>query len=91
MGGAISDALYRRAGSLWAKKLLITGCGILTGVFLLAIGLTDPTNRSTMFGLVAGAAIFIEAGNGANFSLVPHVHPYGELFHICRSLSTIAS
>jgi NNP family nitrate/nitrite transporter-like MFS transporter len=29
-----------------------------------------------MFGLIAGMAFFLEAGNGANFSLVPHVHPH---------------
>ena len=28
-----------------------------------------------MFGLVAGLAFFLEFGNGANFALVPHVHP----------------
>lgn len=29
-----------------------------------------------MFGLIAGMAFFLEAGNGANFALVPHVHPH---------------
>lgn len=29
-----------------------------------------------MFGLIAGMAVFLEAGNGANFALVPHVHPH---------------
>ena len=27
-------------------------------------------------GLVSLMAVFLEAGNGANFSLVPHVHPH---------------
>jgi MFS transporter, NNP family, nitrate/nitrite transporter len=29
-----------------------------------------------MFGLTAGMAFFLEAGNGANYALVPHVHPH---------------
>jgi MFS transporter, NNP family, nitrate/nitrite transporter len=29
-----------------------------------------------MMGLIAGMAIFLESGNGANFALVPHVHPH---------------
>lgn len=29
-----------------------------------------------MFGLIAGLAFFLEASNGANFALVPHVHPF---------------
>lgn len=29
-----------------------------------------------MMGLIAGMAFFLEAGNGANFALVPHVHPH---------------
>jgi len=35
----------------------------------------DPHNTNTMFGLIAGMAFFLEAGNGANFALVPHVNP----------------
>jgi NNP family nitrate/nitrite transporter-like MFS transporter len=29
-----------------------------------------------MFGLIAGFAFFLEGGNGINYALVPHVHPY---------------
>jgi len=29
-----------------------------------------------MFGLVAGLAAFMDASNGANFAVVPHVHPF---------------
>jgi len=74
-GGLISDAIYPKTG-VWGKKFLIHGLAIMTGVFQIAIGLTDSHNKSTMFGLIAGMAFFLEAGNGANFSLVPHVHPY---------------
>ena len=27
-------------------------------------------------GLIAGMAFFLEAGNGVNYALVPHVHPF---------------
>jgi NNP family nitrate/nitrite transporter-like MFS transporter len=75
MGGLISDALYPRLG-VWGRKLFLHGLAIITGVFLIAIGLTNPKTHNNMFGLVAGMALFLEAGNGANFALVPHVHPY---------------
>ena len=75
LGGAISDVIYPRAG-VWGKKYWVHSLGIITGAFLIAIGLTDPKNQHTMFGLIAGMAFFLEAGNGANFSLVPHVHPF---------------
>lgn len=77
LGGVISDTLYNLCGrNLWLKKLLITSLGVLSGATLIAIGRTDPHNQSTMVGLVALMAIFVEAGNGANFALVPHVHPF---------------
>ena len=75
LGGVISDFIYRKS-NVWGKKALIHFLGLITGVFLIAIGLTDSHSHSTMFGLVAGMAFFLEAGNGANFSLVPHVHPH---------------
>ncbi|KUJ10774.1 nitrate transporter [Mollisia scopiformis] len=76
LGGIIGDTLYRLTGSVWAKKLNITTVGIIMGCFELAIGLTDPHKEAHMFGLVAGLAIFMDACNGANFSVVPHVHPF---------------
>ena len=75
LGGFISDQLYRRS-NVWSKKLLIHTFAVITGAFLIAIGLTDPKNMHTMFGLIAGMAFFLEAGNGAVFSLVPHIHPF---------------
>ncbi|KAL8660089.1 MAG: hypothetical protein Q9226_000081 [Calogaya cf. arnoldii] len=75
LGGVFSDLVYPRMG-VWGKKFLIHGVAIMTGVFLIAIGLTDPKDQNTMFGLVAGMAFFLESGNGANFGLVPHVHPH---------------
>lgn len=74
-GGVISDAIYARS-NVWGKKILIHLLGLITGAFLIAIGVTDSHSKSTLFGLMAGMAFFLEAGNGANFALVPHVHPH---------------
>ncbi|KAK3341499.1 major facilitator superfamily domain-containing protein [Lasiosphaeria hispida] len=77
MGGVVSDLVYKMSGgSLWWKKGWIVLCGVVTGVLLLVIGRLDPRSEGLMFGLVALMAVFLEAGNGANFSLVPHVHPF---------------
>ena len=77
LGGAIADVLYKvTGGSIWAKKIFLHALLILQGVFLIAIGVKDPHAQSMMFGLVAGMAFFLEAANGANFALVPHVHPH---------------
>jgi len=59
------------------KKAWIVFVGVVSGIFLIVIGETNPHNETTMFGLIAGMAFFLEAGNGANFALVPHVHPFG--------------
>ncbi|MCJ1482455.1 hypothetical protein MMC06_002620 [Schaereria dolodes] len=74
MGGIVSDYIYSKS-NIWGKKYLVHFCAIVTGAFLIAIGLTNSHEKSTMFGLIAGMALFLEAGNGANYSLVPHVHP----------------
>lgn len=75
IGGLFSDLIYARAG-VWGKKYLVHGYLLLTGAFELAIGLTNSHDKSTMFGLVAGLAFFLEGANGAIFGLVPHVHPF---------------
>ncbi|KAI9792986.1 MAG: hypothetical protein M1833_000973 [Piccolia ochrophora] len=75
-GGIISDILYKFTHSLWVKKFWIHTIGVITGVFMIAIGILDSDNKSTMFGLIAGMAFFLEAGNGANYALIPHVHPH---------------
>ena len=75
LGGIVGDIVYKYS-NVWGKKAWIHVVGLLTGIFLIIIGTSDPHNQSTMFGLVAGMAIFLEAGNGANFALVPHVHPH---------------
>lgn len=75
LGGVAADVMYRASGSLWSKKIWVCFLGVATGCFQLAIGLVDSHDHSTMFGLVAGMAFFLEAGNGANFALVPHIFP----------------
>ena len=53
----------------------------MAGVFCFAIGLVDPHNLATMIGLVVGLAFFTDAGNGANYALVPHTLPYANGKH----------
>ena len=75
IGGAASDLLYRWTGSLWSKKMLIHALAVTMGVFMLIIGFVDPRHKGTMMGLTTALALFEEAGNGAVFALLPHVHP----------------
>lgn len=75
-GGVIGDLIYRYTSSVWAKKLWITFLGVAMGAFEIAIGLSDPKDMATMIGLVAGLAFFMDAANGANFAVVPHVFPH---------------
>ncbi|GAB1315248.1 Nitrate/nitrite transporter [Madurella fahalii] len=77
LGGVVGDLLYNYFGrSLWLKKIWIHVCGVLTGALLIVIGVLDPHDLGTMVGLVVVMAVFHEAGNGANFALLPHVYPY---------------
>ncbi|QDS71346.1 hypothetical protein FKW77_002301 [Venturia effusa] len=75
LGGALADVVYKRTKSVWSKRVLLHTYGVLTGVFLIIIGKIDSRNQSTMFGLIAGMAFFLEGQNGINFAYVPHVHP----------------
>jgi NNP family nitrate/nitrite transporter-like MFS transporter len=75
-GGIIADLIYRKTHSVWAKKIWMHFIGVVSGAFLIAIGLVDSHDKSTMFGLIAGMAFFLEAGNGANYAIVPHVWPF---------------
>ena len=75
-GGFVADLAYRYTETVWSKKILLVFLGVIMGVFQLAMGLSDPKDESTMFGLTAGLAFFLEACNGANFALVPHVHSF---------------
>jgi NNP family nitrate/nitrite transporter-like MFS transporter len=90
LGGYISDLLYKRTSSLWARKLWLVFLGLVTGAFLLAAGLSNPESEATMFGLFAGLAFFLEAANGANFSLVPHVYPAANGMLLLRKVQVSA-
>ncbi|OWP01234.1 hypothetical protein B2J93_5514 [Marssonina coronariae] len=77
LGGLVADTLFLGTKrNLWSKKIWLHALGVITGAFLITIGLLDSHSQATMFGLVAGMAFFMEAGNGANFALVPHIHPH---------------
>jgi NNP family nitrate/nitrite transporter-like MFS transporter len=77
LGGFISDIIYNNTNhSVWAKRFWVSFLGIMAGIFSIIIGVVNSKDHSTMFGLIAGAAFFIEASNGAIFSVVPHVHPF---------------
>lgn len=76
-GGMISDFIYGRTNhSVSAKKFWLVFLGTSQGVMCLAIGLLDSHSKKTMVGLVAGLAFFMDASNGANFAVVPHVFPF---------------
>jgi NNP family nitrate/nitrite transporter-like MFS transporter len=62
-GGVISDYLFKTMKTVWAKKMLCHALAFATGAFLIAIGVTDSHDKSTMFGLIAGMGFFLEAGN----------------------------
>ncbi|KAK4039899.1 major facilitator superfamily domain-containing protein [Parachaetomium inaequale] len=76
LGGVVGDVLYKvSGGNLWLKKGWVHVCGLGTGVLLIVIGVLDPHDLGVMIGLVVLMAVFHEAGNGANFALLPHVYP----------------
>ena len=76
IGGLVADYIYRKSGNVWYKKVWLHSLSVVTGAFLIAIGTLNPHNKNTMFGLIAGMAFFLESANGANYALVPHVHPH---------------
>ena len=59
----LGDIIANIITNTWArsrqKKLLIAFCGIVIGYFKIAIRLLNPQYEVSMFGLVAGLAIFI--------------------------------
>ncbi|KAL9099664.1 MAG: hypothetical protein Q9163_004865 [Psora crenata] len=63
-GGIISDIAYRFTASLWAKKLMMHFLGLMTGAFIMIIGLLDSSTLAVMVGLMTGLAFFQDAANG---------------------------
>ena len=77
LGGIISDVAYKQTKSIWAKKILLHTYSVITGVFLIAIGVSNSHQLHTLTLLIGiGLAFFLEGANGLNYSLVPHVHPH---------------
>ena len=54
----------------WCSLLVV-----MQGVFCLWIGLIDPTSPVTLLVGIAALAVFMEAGNGACYAIVPFVKP----------------
>jgi MFS transporter, NNP family, nitrate/nitrite transporter len=48
---------------------------VVQGIVLTVIGLIPNIEMHPLIAAVAVSAIFTDAGNGANFAVVPHVHP----------------
>ncbi|KAA8894893.1 major facilitator superfamily domain-containing protein [Sphaerosporella brunnea] len=76
-GGIIADIIYRATkGSVAAKKFWLIFLGVVMGAMCVCIGLLDTHHHATMIGLVVCLSFFMDAANGANFAVVPHVFPY---------------
>jgi NNP family nitrate/nitrite transporter-like MFS transporter len=73
LGGYISDVFYRHKG-LIARKWWLIFLGVMQGVFFIWIGFVK-LNIYPLIGAMTVLAIFMEAANGAIFSLVPAIHP----------------
>lgn len=73
----IGDLLYNYGNqNLWLKKFWVHTCGFISGIGLILIGTLNPKDLPTMVGLIIVLAFGMDAGNGAAYSLVPHVHPF---------------
>ncbi|KAH9836835.1 major facilitator superfamily domain-containing protein [Rhodofomes roseus] len=77
-GGYFGDMVYRRFG-VPGKKYLTLALGVIQGILSIALGVyidsrSDPSLAAVIVIFVI-LALFNEAGNGANFSLVPHCNP----------------
>ena len=75
LGGVIADVIYKKTSSVWSKRVLLHTYVTITGALLIVIGKLDSHHHSTMFGLVAAMAFFMDGANGLNFAYVPHVFP----------------
>ncbi|GAA6002789.1 hypothetical protein JCM10207_007682 [Rhodosporidiobolus poonsookiae] len=78
-GGIMGDVYYRHFGErrgLLAKKFWIAILCSLGGVLALLVGLLDLDAPASLIGLISVLAIFIEAGNGATYALLPHVNSH---------------
>lgn len=59
-GGIVADLAFKMTGSVWSRKVLLHFYSIVLGVFLIAIGVTDPHQLHTLTLLVGiGLAFFV--------------------------------
>ena len=73
-----------------AKNIWLLFVGIAMGGICLCIGLLDTHRHAAMVGLVACLAFFMDAANGANFAVLPHVFPHANGMLIFPESSRIA-
>ncbi|EPQ53161.1 nitrate/nitrite porter [Gloeophyllum trabeum ATCC 11539] len=78
MGGYLGDLVYQRYG-VPGKKYLTISCGVIQGLLSVGLGVYIDGRPHPSLGvaivLFLLTALFNEAGNGANFALVPHCNP----------------
>ncbi|KAM0788184.1 hypothetical protein ACM66B_001343 [Microbotryomycetes sp. NB124-2] len=77
-GGFIADIIYKRVGTkhgTTAKKFWYGWLCFMQGAMALWVGLLDPTSPVTLVGGICAIALFMDAANGAAYSLLPHVNP----------------
>ncbi|KAH7929502.1 nitrate transporter [Leucogyrophana mollusca] len=78
LGGYFGDRIYSKYG-VPGKKYLMIACGIMQGILSIGLGFyinsrSDPS-LTIIIVLFVIVAVFNEAANGVNFSLVPHCNP----------------
>ncbi|OSX68190.1 hypothetical protein POSPLADRAFT_1043315 [Postia placenta MAD-698-R-SB12] len=78
LGGYLGDLIYRRYG-VTGKKYLTLALGALAGFMSLGLGLYidrgEKPSLAVVIVMFVIMGIFMQAANGANFSLVPHCNP----------------
>ncbi|KAJ3253217.1 hypothetical protein HK103_000805 [Boothiomyces macroporosus] len=75
LGGIIADIIYCRTQTAVSKKWWMIFLGVFEGVLLVIIGLFPNIHVLGLFGLFVCLAVMMEAGNGSNYALVPHLNP----------------
>ncbi|KAJ3268995.1 hypothetical protein HDV01_001950 [Terramyces sp. JEL0728] len=74
LGGIVADLLYLRTGKPVSKKWWMIFLGTFEGVLMVIIGLFPNIHVLGLFGLFFVLAVMMEAGNGSNYALVPHLN-----------------
>ncbi|GHJ86524.1 hypothetical protein NliqN6_2926 [Naganishia liquefaciens] len=78
MGGVLADWLYAYVSPSRGTKTKQVWYGFLVaaqGVMLIWTGALNPHSPAVLVGGVMASALFMDAANGAAYSLVPHVNP----------------